>query len=153
MTCNRLLLAMAAGTWAHMPTHLMDLSVLQTSQTQLSCRVRPVGHMSHGTPCNSWSCDTGCKLPHSDKIYACPVTTRETETNCMRQQKLISCRRLLHNPHLLLADVAGEFPPRRRDVVNSIDRFQEDGVGEDNFGYPDSADYMSPPSVVSLPHR
>lgn len=34
----------------------------------------------------------------------------------------------------LLADVAGELPARGRDVLDTVDRLQKDGVGKTNLG-------------------
>lgn len=51
---------------------------------------------------------------------------------------------------LLLANVAGEFPPGWRDGLDRVDRFQEHRVGKSHFGNPQRTDDVCPSASVRL---
>ena len=53
----------------------------------------------------------------------------------------------------LLADVARQFPARRRDVLDTVNRLEEDGVREADLGDPECAHDVRPAAVVRLLER
>jgi len=51
------------------------------------------------------------------------------------------------------ADVAGQLPARSGDLVNRVDRLEEDGVTEVNLWYPQCAQHVHPTVTLRLLER